>query len=127
MNRTLRLVVVGLALAFASFAAAQRVYTVDMDDTNAFYPQSIMVEPGSVIVWRNFGSNFHTVESDVFGLDLDSDFVYPNGYGRGFYYWWRVPFFAQSGMVINYHCRYHGMPGNGIDLGRGMVGQIVVL
>jgi plastocyanin len=114
-------------MAFASFATAQRVYVVNMDDTNAFYPSTLEVEPGSIIVWQNNGFNFHTVESDLFGFELDSDFVYPNGYGRGFYYWWRIPFFATSGASIYYHCRYHGRPGNGADFGRGMVGRIVVL
>ena len=128
MKRTIRLVVVGLVMALASFATAQGGYhIVSMDDGNRFYPQTIEVTPGSVIEWRNYGYNFHAIESDLFGFNLDSDFVYPNGYGRGYYFWWRVPYFAQSGTVIYYHCRYHGLPGNGSDFGRGMVGRIVVL
>ncbi|MFQ5605134.1 MAG: cupredoxin domain-containing protein [bacterium] len=86
---------------------------VSMKD-NFFSPKDVTVEPGTTILWKNFGLIAHTSTSD--------DNIWDSGtVGQGESYAWKVPADTQMGVDFPYYCIFHGDPG-----GVGMAGTIHV-
>jgi plastocyanin len=131
MNRILKTLLIGAALAMAGLAQTQyyvqRPWTVVSMTNDAFVPQTITVSPGTTIVWPNYDEGLHSVRADVSVIGPNSFLFFRNGYPGGHYFWWAVPDNVPSGTVIYYHCTFHGSRGNGRGFGNGMVGRIVVI
>jgi plastocyanin len=103
-------------------------FQVDATASDTFDPETINVEPGTVIVWRNIDTDPHAPIVDPLNVAAggpDSDAVFPSGVEPGTSYSWRVPIDAVLGTDWFYHCRFHGVAGDGTSLGTGMVGLIV--
>ena len=89
---------------------------VAMNDGFKFDPAQITIKVGQTVVWKNVGSNPHTVTADdqkTFDSGADpSKYIGPGG---------TFEFtFTQPGTYA-YYCRLHGTPG-----GAGMSGTVVV-
>jgi len=97
--------------------------TVQMSGA-AFVPQSLTRAAGQTVHWINNDNAAHTVTSDtgVFNSDTGS----PSGLGHGDTFDFQIPADAASGTTYYYHCRIHGVAGNGSAYGTGMAGRIVV-
>ena len=124
----LLLSIVGMDGLIVSVASAN-VTVVDMKQFQ-FSPQVISVEAGTTVQWTNSDNSIpHTVTADPGNFASggpNSDIVAPNGIPPGQSYSWTVPAGAVSGTTWFYHCRFHGSPGNGQNLGAGMTGSITV-
>lgn len=102
-------------------------YTVGMAG-NQFRPQTMAAPPGQTITFLNNCTNIHTVTLDGAATPggPNSDTEYPEGVRPSQTYEWTVPAKAALGTTWYYHCRFHGKPGNGVAMGTGMAGSIVV-
>ena len=102
---------------------------VDMVKAGQFQPREIRVVAGQSVTWTNKDQAPHTVTTDadcrVRG-GPNSDRRFPNGVPAGMSYHWVVPKAARAGTTWYCHCRFHGKPGDGTDMGGGMVGEITV-
>jgi len=93
---------------------------------SAYSPQTANVPKGCTVRWTNTDFMGHTVTTDVTGSGPNSDTQFPSGIGNNQQYTFQVPANAVSGTKFFYHCRFHGIKGNGTSLGSGMVGVVVV-
>jgi len=103
-------------------------FQVDATSSDTFDPETINIEPGTLIVWRNIDTDPHAPIVDPLNVAAggpDSDAVFPTGVQPGTSYSWRVPIDAVAATQWFYHCRFHGTAGDGTSLGTGMVGLIV--
>ena len=81
----------------------------------------------SIVEWTNKDSFMsHTVKPDKPTPGMDSDTLFAGGMVPGNVFDWMVPADAKSGTKFFYHCKFHGIAGDGTRLGAGMVGVIVV-
>src|SRR6478672_5116613 len=112
MGRWGRLIVTGIAIvtlvvgAGAGVAAADDygnapVVTVRMTD-NEFTPQTVVVDPGTVVRWVNAGRNKHNIIVDQTSIEWSSSkSIKPGGdYDHQF----------DSPGVFGYSCTFHGAP-----------------
>jgi plastocyanin len=102
---------------------------VNMTATHQFDPQVLNVDAGTVITWHNIDVLPHTVTVDAlnaFPGGPDSDIAFPSGVAAGGSYSFAVPASAASGTTWYYHCRFHGLAGDGTSLGTFMAGKIQV-
>jgi plastocyanin len=134
MSTFKKLVLTGILTAIAAASASAQLRpaaVVLMTESGTFEPQTVYVYPGDIVVWENHDSFWHSVKTDIPNFGPESDLVFRYGMPRNSYFWWRVPFYAGSGSVIYYHCKFHGVPGSGLGYsygyGFGMVGRLVVL
>jgi plastocyanin len=119
---------VGMSSSIAS-AAADSMTIVNMTIQDQFLPREISVEAGTTVQWLNLDDMAHTASADLSNDSPggpDSDILFPNGVPIGQTFNWTVPTTAVPGTKWFYHCRFHGFPGNGQDLGAGMSGSITV-
>jgi len=98
------------------------------NELDAFSPQEIEVDQGTVVTWTNVDSDDHTVIVDP--LDPvaggpNSDTALGHNIAPDGTYSWTVPD-VPVGTKFYYHCRLHGTPGDGTNYGTGMVGLITV-
>lgn len=96
-----------------------------MVSDNTYDPQTISVSAGNVVQWVNKDDKPHTVTADT-GNGPNSDAKFPDGIPAGKSYTWKVPADAASGTTYYYHSRFEGQPGDGIMLGQGLAGSVVV-
>jgi plastocyanin len=94
-----------------------------------YIPREITVPAGTTVTWVNDDPVEHTVTADATnptpgGPSSDTDF--PNGISQGQSWSWQVPLTAANGTRWFYHCRFHGLPGDGTSLGAGMTGSITI-
>ena len=94
----------------------------------SYDPRTVVVLPGDIVTWSNYGLYAHTVTADPGGPagGPDSGRQFPNGLLPSLSYSWSVPVEAVSGTKWFYHCRFYGQPGDGKDFGLGMSGEIEV-
>jgi plastocyanin len=107
---------------------AQAIFTVLMTSFQ-YMPREITVPAGSQITWTNEDPIEHTVTADPAnptpgGPNSDTDF--PNGIPAGQSWTWQVPATAAPGTKWFYHCRFHGLPGDGTTFGAGMSGSVTI-
>jgi plastocyanin len=94
-----------------------------------FQPNIISVAVGDTVTWTNNGTFHHTASSDPLNPVAggpESDNQYASGIPPGSKYVWTVPN-VPPGTVFFFHCRFHGVAGNGTSIGTGMAGSITVL
>ena len=111
-------------------ATVNNTFTVSMTDIDTFSPAAIAVRPGARIIWINNDGEAHTATTDPLNLAAggpDSDVVYSNGVPPNATYTFIVPGDTPIGTVWFYHCRFHGVPGDGFGVGAGMAGSIRVV
>jgi plastocyanin len=84
---------------------------------NVFAPAELRAEPGQRLTWT-LAEGKHTVTSDVAGR-FDSGVMERSGQTFSF----TTP---RADVTLFYHCRIHGIRGEGDRWGSGMVGRIVV-
>jgi len=104
-------------------------FTINMNSAFAFDPQTANVDPGMDVVFDNTSAFPHAPVTDPLNAASggpDSDPTFPLGVPAGQSYTWHVPNDAVSGTQWFYHCRFHGVAGDGSHLGTGMVGVITV-
>ena len=106
--------VLGAALVSRAEAAAAAPIQVR---NNVFAPADVRVEPGQRVTWT-LEEGKHTVTSDVPGR-FDSDVLERTGETFSF----TAP---RTDVTLFYHCRIHGIAGDGDRWGSGMVGRVVV-
>lgn len=114
-----RLTVAGLCVVLLSSvtARAEAAPTEIQVRNNVFAPADVRVEPGQRLTWR-LAEGKHTVTSDV-AKRFDSGVMERSGQSFSFV----AP---RADVTIYYHCRIHGIRGEGDRWGSGMVGRIVV-
>jgi len=119
-------------LVNTSTVTADVPLAVDIDMTaipHHFDPQTVNVDPGTAITWHNIDAVPHTVTTDPLNAapgGPDSDSVFATGVPSGGIYSFTVPNDAAHGTKWFYHCRFHGLAGDGASLGTGMTGEIIV-
>lgn len=111
-------VVVALAVLGGAFARADAAppRTIQIRN-NVFAPADVRVEPGERVTWT-LAEGRHTVTSDV-GRRFDSGVMERAGQAFSF----TAP---RTDVTIFYHCRIHGIGGEGDRWGSGMVGRVIV-
>jgi plastocyanin len=106
-----------------------RAFDVAMTNLDNFTPATLYIEPGDIVIWTNNDTKLHAPMVDSTNISSggpNSDRIYPNGVPVGFSYSWDAPIDAIPGTKWFYHCRLHGVEGNGTAIGTGMVGVIVI-
>lgn len=135
LSRTLIMFVAIVALAMVAgllgcdSGSSLTTVPVSMTNQDQFVPRDILVNPGDTVVWTNDDTDPHAPVSDPAPNTAggpNSDTVFPNGVPPADTYSWTVPLDATAGTVWFYHCRFHGVAGDGHHLGTGMVGSITV-
>ena len=84
---------------------------------NVFAPADVRVSPGQRVTWT-LAEGRHTVTSDISGR-FDSNVMERSGQTFSF----SAP---RADVTLFYHCRVHGIRGDGQRWGSGMVGRLVV-
>jgi plastocyanin len=116
VKRALTVAVVGLLIAGAAPGAGAASAEIQIRN-NVFAPSDIRAEPGQRITWT-LAEGRHTVTSDA-AKRFDSGVMERAGESFSF----TVP---RADVTIFYHCRIHGIGGEGERWGSGMVGRIIV-
>ncbi len=97
------------AVEYSDGSSPERV-TVPMKD-NVFLPQTLTVDYGTVVVWKNQGRNKHNVIPDRASTGWKSKTIKPGG---------SFTKKLDTPGVIGYFCSFHGAPG------KGMYGTLIV-
>jgi len=102
---------------------------VEIKISGEFVPKMLNVRPGTVISWRNLAGGARTVISDSADEQtrFSSDAIYPDGIPDKERWVWIVPEDIEPDAKIFYHCRLFGKPGDGENLGDGLVGMLRVV
>lgn len=85
-----------------------------------YIPRVLSAAPCDTVIFTNVGHHAHTVNCDAAGAP-DIGKIEPGCSGQ-----WVVPQNACPGTRYYYHCSLHGKPGNGVSLGTGMAGAVVI-
>jgi plastocyanin len=106
-----------ILLAGPPFSSAEAAAPVIEIRNNVFAPTDMHVDPGQRVTWT-LAEGRHTVTSDLSGR-FDSGVLERAGQTFSF----TAP---RADVTLFYHCRIHGIRGDGARWGSGMVGRVVV-
>jgi plastocyanin len=102
---------------------------VEITPIPLFSPGLIVISAGDTVKWTNNDLYIHAPVADA-GNPVpggpDAAALFPNGIPSGQSYTWVSPADVPSGTRWYYHDLYNGLAGDGVQMGSGMTGVIIV-